>query len=390
MRSIAVIGKNFGDEGKGLVTADLCFMNGKSLVVKHNGGAQAGHTVESADGRFVHHQIASGAEFKAVTLWAGTYTPDLYALGKEIEEFAQIFNRIPVIFAEPETKITTIDDVLLNMAVETGRGDKRHGSCGMGIDECRTRGLAGYSLTVKEVKANDGEWILRKLTDIRKAYTRKRISELGIRDDNEYLELLDDDDLLRGYALQIKAGSKYVSLTNADAKWLEGFDCVVFESGQGLLLDEDLVKYAPHLTSSKTGIQNPVLFMQRRKLQLDEAIYVTRTYVTRHGAGPLPCECGKENLGIAADDETNRPNEWQGTIRYAKHENPETFLEAVKEDTKCFDGDKSICLTHLDETKEMIIFDGIYLDVEELKREIGPFVSKVYKAERFVNGLKVI
>ena len=51
----AVIGKGFGDEGKGLVTDLYCSKSPNALVIKHNGGAQAGHTVETGGKRFVFH-----------------------------------------------------------------------------------------------------------------------------------------------------------------------------------------------------------------------------------------------------------------------------------------------------------------------------------------------
>ena len=73
MKAIAVIGKNFGDEGKGLVCASFAKKEKRTLIVKHNGGGQAGHTVEDESGkRFIHHQIGSGAEYGADTLLADT------------------------------------------------------------------------------------------------------------------------------------------------------------------------------------------------------------------------------------------------------------------------------------------------------------------------------
>lgn len=51
MRARVVIGANFGDEGKGLVTDYLCASEGAGMVVRFNGGAQAGHTVVTPDGR---------------------------------------------------------------------------------------------------------------------------------------------------------------------------------------------------------------------------------------------------------------------------------------------------------------------------------------------------
>lgn len=390
MRTIAVVGKNFGDEGKGLVTANLCKTNERTLVVKHNGGGQAGHTVETQENRFVHRQIGSGAEFGADTLFARTFYPDVYSLGKEIESFRKMFNTIPVIYSEPGTCITTIDDVFLNMALESGRGAERHGSCGMGIDECHNRLEAGYKITVKEIIENDTEWLLNKLICFRQEYTSKRRETLGIEGGSFYLMALDNPDFLVGFAEQVKANSEYIRLTDADTKWLEGFDNVIFESGQGLLLDEDYEKYAPYLTSSKTGLTNPIKFLSKRKMKLDEVVYVTRTYVTRHGQGPLPCECVMSDLGIEENDATNKTNMWQGALRYAKHDNIETFLEEVKADTSSFEGTTSLCITHLDETDQKMIFNDCKMGVDELTDKIKPVVSKVYVASKYVGDMRCV
>lgn len=59
MGARVVIGANFGDEGKGLVTDWLC-AQGAGVVVRFNGGAQAGHTVETPEGRHVFHHLGSG------------------------------------------------------------------------------------------------------------------------------------------------------------------------------------------------------------------------------------------------------------------------------------------------------------------------------------------
>ena len=126
----AVIGCGYGDEGKGLVTDYLSSKSGKNLVIRHNGGAQSGHTVEIDDKRFVFHELSSGSFRHADTLWADTFMPDLYKLQQEVEEFAQISGFTPNIYASKQSNITTIDDVLMNMLIEQGRGDNRHGSCG--------------------------------------------------------------------------------------------------------------------------------------------------------------------------------------------------------------------------------------------------------------------
>ena len=68
----AVIGRGYGDEGKGLATDYLAglFEHEKCIVVRHNGGAQSGHTVEKKTGeRFVFHELSSGSLSGAHTFW---------------------------------------------------------------------------------------------------------------------------------------------------------------------------------------------------------------------------------------------------------------------------------------------------------------------------------
>ena len=107
----AVIGKGFGDEGKGLAVDHFCRLAPDTLVIKHNGGAQAGHTVEPDGKRFVFHQLSSGSFRHCDTFWADSYYPDLYKLREEMEAF-QTVSEFPVqVFCDAKTQATIIDDV---------------------------------------------------------------------------------------------------------------------------------------------------------------------------------------------------------------------------------------------------------------------------------------
>ena len=384
MRTIAVIGKNFGDEGKGFTCSRLASSLKKSLIIKHNGGGQAGHTVEDPEGkwRFIHHQIGAGAEYHVPTLFADSFMPDLFQLGKEVKDFTELFGFQPILYSEKNARITTIDDVLLNMGAELARGKNRHGSCGMGIEECVQRNAAGYGITVEELATWSNQDLLDRLKQIRKEYTGRRIKILGIQApasskamkqsnirnpstastastssnptnsstfsnlSNPYYEMLNNETVLENFVEEVKENVKLLTLVDADRKWLEQFQHLIFETGQGLLLDQDYETYAPHLTSSKTGIHNTAIFLDKRGLSLDEAIYVTRPYVTRHGNGPLPCEMDRSELPGVGEDLTNQPNEWQGTLRYAKHESLEAFFAPVLRDR-----DSVNCLERMGETK---------------------------------------
>ena len=360
MRTIAVIGKNFGDEGKGFTCGCLASSLKNALIIKHNGGGQAGHTVEDPEGkwRFIHHQIGAGAEYHVPTLFADSFMPDLFQLGKEVKEFTELFGFQPILYSEKNARITTIDDVLLNMGAELARGKNRHGSCGMGIEECVQRNAAGYGITVEELATWSNQELLDRLKHIRKEYTERRAEIVGIQAPasskamrqsnlmNPYYEMLNNERVLENFVEEVKENVKLLTLVDADRKWLEKFQHLIFETGQGLLLDQDYEAYAPRLTSSKTGIHNPAIFLEKRGLSLEEAIYVTRPYVTRHGNGPLPCEVNRSELPGVGEDLTNQPNEWQGTLRYAKHESLEAFFAPVLRDR-----DSVNCLEHTGETK---------------------------------------
>ena len=348
MRTIAVIGKNFGDEGKGFTCGCLASSLKNALIIKHNGGGQAGHTVEDPKGkwRFIHHQIGAGAEYHVPTLFADSFMPDLFQLGKEVKEFTELFGFQPILYSEKNARITTIDDVLLNMGAELARGKNRHGSCGMGIEECVQRNAAGYGITVEELAGWTKQDLVDRLKQIRKEYTGRRAKILGIYPSNPYYEMLYNEIVLKNFVEEVKKNVNLLTLVDADRNWLEEFQNLIFETGQGLLLDQDYEDYAPNLTSSKTGIHNSAIFLEKRGLYLEEAIYVTRPYVTRHGNGPLPCEVDPSELPGVGEDLTNQPNEWQGTLRYAKHENLEAFFAPVLRDRDSVD-----CLEHMGETK---------------------------------------
>lgn len=383
MRTIAVIGKNFGDEGKGFTCSRLASSLKNALIIKHNGGGQAGHTVEDPKGkwRFIHHQIGAGAEYHVPTLFADSFMPDLFQLGKEVKEFTELFGFRPIHYSEKNARVTTIDDVLLNMGAEVARGKNRHGSCGMGIEECVQRNAAGYGITVEELAGWSKQDLLDRLKQIRKEYTERRAKILGIYPSNSYYEMLNNEMVLENFVIEVKENVKLLKLVDADRKWLEKFQHLIFETGQGLLLDQDNETYAPHLTSSKTGIHNPAVFLEKRGLFLDEAIYVTRPYVTRHGNGPLPCEVDSSELPGVGEDLTNRHNEWQGTLRYAKHESLEAFFAPVLRDrdsVNCLErmGETkrpkhpklSILVTQLSETGNQLYFDEGTLPFETLQK----------------------
>ncbi len=348
-----VIGKNFGDEGKGLATDFFALSSQKydrsCVVIRHNGGAQAGHTVDLQDKRFVFHQLSSGTVRHADTFWSGTFLPDLFKLSDEYHEFRDLFGFVPMIYADGNARCVSVIDILINQGLENMRGSNRHGSCGMGIDETVRRSRSGYKISLSEICSMSAESFANRLIDIRNDYLPVRLCQLGLNIDDlgEFGEFLYSDAVIRNWADKAARGTELISLT--DDAHIKDYDDIVFEGAQGLLLDEENKKYAPHLTTSRTGLTNPVSLLRKVIPDMEvasEAVYVSRSYVTRHGNGPLPNE-----RQFRFEDLTNIPNEWQGTIRFGDHGDQKDFEAPVSEDIRnsSFTGNHAFFVTHLNE-----------------------------------------
>lgn len=319
----AVIGANFGDEGKGLATdalaADLMGRGLDPLVVRSNGGAQAGHTVETRGRRHVFHHVGSGALAGARTHLSRFFVAHPMLLLQELEELRPLLTAPPRLTIDPRAQVTTPWDVFLNQALEAARGAGRHGSCGVGFGETLKRAEGGFGLMVSDLTRPD---LRDRLSWVRDGWALRRLEELGVRDRPDVtgnLGLLWSDALLDRFLADVRAFLSAVP-TRSDAEI--GSETLLFEGAQGLMLDQDLGEM-PHLTPSNTGLRNMIALAEEAGVGEIRPLYMTRAYMTRHGAGPLKHEA--ETLPWAeVVDPTNRPNAWQGSLRLAPLDLDET------------------------------------------------------------------
>lgn len=379
-----IVGKNFGDEGKGLTTDYFANQfkrqNATALVVKHNGGGQAGHTVEYKNNiRFVFHQLSSGSFCGCPTYLCDTFIPDLLKLEDEIKKFGLICPDIPHIYVDSECKPTLIYDVLVNEIVENMRKNSRHGSCGMGINESVVRNRhKQYSINIAELSHMSVNDIYCFLKKIRKEYIPKRFDELNISLNSKsvWYDILNDNNIPMNCAEIMYDAFQYTDIIEKRENPIKNYDNIIFESAQGLMLDCDNTEFFPHLTPSHTGSKNPFRLMERNNIEYNqsntEICYVTRTYVTRHGAGFLPNECGSDEINTDMHDITNIPNDWQETMRFARHGSPENFLEYIFRES-IFNKSvlTSLFVTHLNETSDCIVTTDGLIPINEYVRKLN-------------------
>ena len=317
---IAVIGAGYGDEGKGLMTDYFSSQYDDAVVIRSNGGAQAGHTVVTPEGqRHVFSHFGSGTFNGSPTFLSRHFVVNPMLFVKEHKAFIKEFGIIPKIYIDLGCLVTTPFDMLLNQTHEAMRGDDVHGSCGVGFGETIERALVYDSLFMTDVdylldKRNHKDDFPDFLRQIRDKYVPTRIDLNEVSD--EFIKILNSDVLIDDYIEACKYLLKHTSFRQIDT-----FEknTLIFEAAQGLLLDMDY-GYFPHVTRSNCGMKNISNLLNDIWIHGEHDVtvnYVRRAYTTRHGAGPLDGELNFSNIKHNIVDDTNITNEFQGTLRFA-------------------------------------------------------------------------
>ncbi len=348
-----VIGANYGDEGKGLTTDYFAAAHGAdALVVRFNGGAQAGHTVTTPDGRrHIFSHFGSGAFCGAPTLLSRFFVCNPLLFTKEHTLLLQKSVQ-PVVHVDAAAPVTTPYDMMINQIAEEARGKTRHGSCGMGFGETLERCLEPTFATSYGDLA-DAPALRQRLEIIRRDWVPRRLAALGITTiPAQWQERLQAAGVLQkfmedtAFFLQSshRAASDFLSTTKAQ---------IVFEGAQGLLLDQAR-GFFPHVTRSHTGLRNALALAVDGGIDSLDVAYITRAYLTRHGAGPLAHELSAPP-SPRIEDKTNLTNPYQGSLRFS-HLDIGQLQKSITDDFA--DGKNSItlrkglvvtCLDHLEE-----------------------------------------
>lgn len=282
MPSLSVFGAQWGDEGKGKVI-DL-LSSDMDLVVRYQGGANAGHTVVVGDESYALHLIPSGILHpdKVNIVGCGVAVDPL----KFLEEIAGLRKRGVEISGE-NLRLSAGAHVIfehhkrIDGLAERWKGKGRIGTTGRGIGPCYGDKTARIGLRVCDLL--DSERCKERLGAVlaeKNALIERVHGE----------EPLDLDEQLGIYADLGEALRPFVGDTGREVR--EAYNAgkrVMFEGAQGLLLDIDHGTY-PYVTSSNTGvggIANGAGFPPRF---VESALGIAKAYCTRVGEGPFPTE----------------------------------------------------------------------------------------------------
>ena len=305
MANVAVIGAQWGDEGKGKIVDLLAQQS--DVVVRFQGGNNAGHTLVVNGRKTILHVIPSGALHRdKVCVIGNGVVLDAEVLLHELQELRQqghLQNDSQLRISEQAHLIMPYHKAI-DQARERMRGAGKIGTTGRGIGPTYEDKAARVGIRVIDLLEED---------------TFREKLEHNIAEKNVYLrailkeKALDFEEIHRTYSGYREKLAPYVTDTGVllDEMFRDGKN-VLFEGAQGTLLDLDHGTY-PFVTSSNTVIGGVCSGAGIGPRHLHEVIGISKAYTTRVGSGPFPTELtGPEGEKLRQDGDeygatTGRP-----------------------------------------------------------------------------------
>lgn len=333
MSTLVILGAQWGDEGKGKITDYLA--RKADIVVRYQGGDNAGHTVEIGDKQYKLHLIPSGifSQDKICILGNGLVI-NPKSLLEEIKylkdkgistDNLRISDRAHIIFPY---------HVRLDQLQEERKGKNKIGTTVKGIGPCYRDKVERTGIRMCDIFYKDTfeeklrENIKAKNEIIEKIYGK---------------EPLDPDEIIEEYSEYLDKLKKYIiDTTDLLNNSINEGKKVLFEGAQGTLLDIDFGTY-PYLTSSHPISGGVSIGTGINPFSLKSALGVVKAYTTRVGRGPFPTELHDEigdrirELGHEFGTTTGRPRRcgWLDVVmlKYSAQINGFNTLAITKLDT---------------------------------------------------------
>lgn len=280
MANVIVIGAQWGDEGKGKIT-DL-LSRSADVVVRYQGGANAGHTIVAQGQTFKLHLIPSGILYPDTECIIGSGTViDPKILIEELDRLEALNIPTDHLLISETAHITLPYHRLIDQASEEQRGNHRIGTTGRGIgptyaDKSERTGIRVVDLVDPTVLTKKLRWTID--------YKNRVLEKLY------NLPPLDADTIIaeyQGYADRLRPHVVDCSLQIYEA--IQARRNILFEGAQGTLLDLDHGTY-PYVTSSNPVAGGACIGAGIGPTMIDRVIGVAKAYTTRVGEGPFPTE----------------------------------------------------------------------------------------------------
>lgn len=357
VNSVAVVGMQWGDEGKGKVT-DLLSENA-THIARAQGGNNAGHTIVAHGKEFRFHLIPSGILYPHTKCYIGGGTViDPESLLSELEGLKkQGVSFLKRLFISSYAHIVFPYHKLMDTLAEKEKGKAAIGTTGKGIGPCYTDKV--NRLGIRFVDLMEPERFRSKLMAVASLKTRE-LEKLYNHPSLDWEKIYSD---YLGYAKEL-----FPYLSPVEELLFEAAkkgEKILFEGAQGALLDVTFGSY-PFVTSSCTLSGGISAGLGVGPTKIEHTLGVVKAYTTRVGNGPLPTELSEEELSQFPDHLSSRE---VGTTTGRKRRIG--WLDAfLLRHTICLNGADSLALMKLD------ILDGL----DEIKICTGYKKCKTFPA----------
>jgi len=274
MGAKAIVGLQWGDEGKGKIT-DF-FAANSDVVVRYQGGNNAGHTVVVEGKKYKFHLLPSGGLHGKKLVIGNGVVVNPSVLLDEIEMLSS-YKKVDLMVSERANVIMPYH-IALDGIDEERLKNKKIGTTKRGIGPCYADKIARLGIRMAELVDEDA--------------FRERLDTIFLLKENifkAYGLSFDKEKIFNEYSSYGKKLKQYVGDTSYYLNSVIDEKEILFEGAQGFLLDIEYGTY-PYVTSSNPvagGISTGAGVSLRK---VEEIIGVLKAYITRVGAGPMPTE----------------------------------------------------------------------------------------------------
>jgi len=280
LSTTVVLGAQWGDEGKGKVT-DF-FASSADLVVRFQGGNNAGHTIVVGEDKIALSLTPSGVLYpNCIPVIGSGCVVDLGFLKKELEMLNEKNISTKNLALSANAHVIMPYHKILDELIEESLGDKKIGTTKKGIGPCYADKIQRYGIRVQDL-LNDS------------VFAEKLNSNLDEK--NKLLtkiynhEPLSPDEIIEEFSEYKEMVQQHISDTSLlVSNAIKEDKSILFEGAQGTLLDIDHGTY-PFVTSSNTSAANAATGSGIGPLNLDRVVGVTKAYISRVGSGPFITE----------------------------------------------------------------------------------------------------
>jgi adenylosuccinate synthase len=280
MPVVAVIGAQWGDEGKGHIV-DLLAERAR-LVIRYGGGNNAGHTVVNQRGAFKLHVVPSGIFDPSTVNVIGTgVVIDPAELIKELEDLKSQGISTAKLFISERAHVVMPYHLLQDQYEETLRGDQKIGTTGRGVGPAYADKMARIGIRLGDLLHE--ETLLSRLRQVLETKNKLLTAIYNLP------PLLLHEIYLRYLAYGRQLADYVTDTYPIIQRALEKDVAILLEGAQGVLLDVDHGTY-PYVTSSPPGAAGACQGAGIGPTSINSVVGVFKAYTTRVGEGPFPTE----------------------------------------------------------------------------------------------------